>query len=158
VIINLKYDSRLKTLLPDTFILLSSSGLAIHESVTGIVLHGSRGLAGGARIESDVDLSLIVDINTTTHLKIEHLLENVTRTTLDQWQGKVGLDIASVFDKRGCQLKCFYTTAWDEALCKQCGKDCFGLYKIQKGFNGFVNNAGIQVQRMYPCLLIWHRE
>ncbi len=158
MITNLKYDPQLKNLLPDTYILLNTSGLVIHESVSSIVLHGSRGLAGGARTDSDIDLSLIVDINTTNHSEIENLLEKVTRATLDRWQSNVELDIVTVFDERGCQLKCFHTTTWDVNLCKQFGTDCFGLYKVQKGFNGFVNNAGIQVQRMYPCILIWHRE
>ena len=37
------------------------------------------------------------------------------------------------------------------------GVDCFGLYKVQKGFNGILQNAGVQVKRMYPCLKIWQR-
>jgi hypothetical protein len=55
-------------------------------------------------------------------------------------------------------LKCFDRTAWDEHLCPLGGVDCFGLYKIQKGFNGFVTNAGVQVKKMYPCLTIWRRH
>lgn len=38
------------------------------------------------------------------------------------------------------------------------GVGCFGLYKLQKGFSGFVENAGIEVRRMYPCLKIWQRR
>jgi hypothetical protein len=35
--------------------------------------------------------------------------------------------------------------------------NCLGLYKTQKGFQGLVTDAGIQVKLMYPCLKIWQR-
>lgn len=158
MISNLNFEKELETLLPETFSLLNSSGLAIHEKVIYVVLHGSRGLAGGARLDSDIDLSLIVDINTLSQPSIKALLERVTAITLEQWQSHVELDLAVIFDSRSCNLKCFRRKAWDETLCIQGGEDCFGIYKINKGFSGFINNAGIQVQRMYPCLVIWHRK
>ena len=158
MITNLAFNPQLKILLPDTFALINSSGLVVHEKVVSVILHGSRGLARCARHDSDIDLSLIVDVSKTPRHKIGCLLEEILRFTLDCWHGSVELDIACVFDNRDCQLKCFYTTEWNEAFCKQGGKDCFGLYKIQKSFHGFVDNAGLQIQKMHPCLLIWHRQ
>jgi hypothetical protein len=75
--------------------------------------------------------------------------------TRENWQGAVEADLAVVFDVRNCGLKCFEQTARDERLCSLGGIDCFGLFKIQIGFDGFVTNAGVQVKRMYPCLKIW---
>jgi hypothetical protein len=72
--------------------------------------------------------------------------------------GYVEPDIAIVFDKRDCLLKCFYTTAWNETLCNGDGKDCFGIYKVLKNFKGLQEDSGVQVQKMYPCLLIRQRE
>jgi hypothetical protein len=82
------------------------------------------------------------------------------------WQATVEADLAVVFDTRQCGLRCFDQTTWNEQLCvngggagggAEIGVDCFGLYKVQKGFNGILRNAGVQVKRMYPCLKIWQR-
>jgi hypothetical protein len=73
--------------------------------------------------------------------------------------------LAVVFDTRQCGLVCFEQTTWNVQLCasggdaegRAGGGDCFGLYKVQKGFNGIIQNAGVQVKRMVPCLKIWQR-
>jgi len=64
----------------------------------------------------------------------------------------------AAFDVRNCSLNCFEHTLWDEGICQQGGADCFGLYKISRGFHGLVSNAGIQVKLIYPCLKIWQKE
>ena len=53
--------------------------------------------------------------------------------------------------------KCFDRKSSDERLCLQGGVDCFGLYKVQKGFKGLVTNTDVQVRLMYPFLKIWQR-
>jgi hypothetical protein len=155
LISNLTFEPALAALLPDTHALLSSSNLTVHPSVSKIVLHGSRGLAGGCRLYSDIDLSLIVDIQRGQ--TSESLFLDVTKTTLDHWQAAIEIDLAVVFDQKKCGLKCFEQTTWNQDFCQLGGMDCFGLYKIQKGFNGMVSNAGIQVRLMVPCLKIWQR-
>jgi hypothetical protein len=154
-----QYVPELGLRLPSTLELLRSSNLVVHESVSAIILHGSRGLKGGARPDSDIDLSLTVDIPlvTDSESRVEHL-HSVSETTLRHWKGPVELDLAVVFDMRSCGLKCFEWTAWDAQSCFQGGRDCFGLYKIQKGFSGLVTGAGVQVKLMYPCWKIWSRE
>ena len=154
---NLILRNELKELLPDTYHLLNTSDMTVHEKVTDIVLHGSRGLAGGARPDSDIDLTLITDTRDASETELEELLEKVTLTTLDSWQGDVELDLAVVFDSRNCGLKCFYTGVIDETLCPEVGTDCFGLYKIQKGFTGLVHGIGVDIQKMFPCTVIWSR-
>jgi hypothetical protein len=62
-----------------------------------------------------------------------------------------------IFETRARGLHCFTQTDWHEGLCVIGGVDCFGLYKVQKGFRGLVANAGIEVRRMVPCLEIWRR-
>lgn len=151
----MKFDRRLESCLPETFALLSVSKLAIHPCVSSIVLHGSRGLGGGFRPDSDIDLSLIVDL--PQEQDADPLLAEVTQTSLDLWQGTIELDLAVIFDLNKCGLGCFEQAAWNPDLCQAGGVDCFGLYKTQKGFHGRVANAGIQVRRMYPCLRIWQR-
>lgn len=145
-------------LLPVTCALLRSSNLVVHPTVSRIILHGSRGLAGGYRPDSDIDLSLIVENPPgLAPSGDEMLLHDVLETTLRHWQSPIELDLAAIFDMRACDLKCFDQTRWDEKLCAKGGVDCFGLYKTQKGFNGMVTNAGVQVKMMYPCLKIWQR-
>ena len=149
------FETNFAASLPETYALLLSSNLTVHPLVSRIILHGSRGLAGGCRPDSDIDLSLVVDLPPDTDT--ERQLQDVLETTLSQWHGPVELDLAVVFDIRGCDLKCFDWRVWSEQACKLGGTDCFGLYKTQKGFNGLVTNAGIQVKLMYPCLKIWQR-
>ncbi len=152
---SLTFEPALAELLPETNALLSSANLTVHPSVSKIVLHGSRGLAGGCRLNSDIDLSLIVDVGQGQIS--ESLFLEVTKTTLDHWQAAVEIDLAVIFDLKKCGLKCFEQTTWNQDFCQLGGMDCFGLYKIQKGFNGIVTNAGIQVRLMVPCLKIWQR-
>jgi hypothetical protein len=85
------------------------------------------------------------------------MLREVVQVTLSSWQSDIELDLAIVFDVRKCGLVCFEQNAWNDRLCGIGGVDCFGLFKTQKGFDGFVTNAGVQVNRMYPCLKIWSR-
>lgn len=107
---------------------------------------------------SDIDLSLIVDtLPPSAQANLEFFLRNVLETTRSQWQSAIEPDLAVVFETRRCALKCFNQTAWNNQLCTIGGVDCFGLYKVGKGFNGFVTNAGVQVKRMYPCFKIWQR-
>ncbi len=153
-----QFESQFASSLPATYALLTASNLTVHESVSRVTLHGSRGLAGGYRPDSDIDLSLIVEtgqVSAQSHL--EALLQDVWATILGNWQSPIEADVAVVFDVRGCGLKCFDQTAWDDQLCQQSAVDCFGLYKAQKGFSGIVTHSGVQVKRMYPCLTIWRR-
>lgn len=153
-----KFEPVLAARLPDTHALLLRANLTVHPAVSRVVLHGSRGLAGGYRPDSDIDLSLIVDLPAQDGPSgMEALMQAVYETTQMYWQAGVEADLALVFDILACGLKCFDQTAWREDLCSD-GVDCFGLYKVQKGFSGFVSNAGIQVMQMYPCLRIWRRD
>ena len=152
----LNFEPQFALSLPETYALITLSNLTVHPSVSRVILHGSRGLAGGYRSDSDIDLSLIVDTPQDPNMK--DLLHGVLETTLNHWQSPIELDLAVIFDVRNCELKCFDQSAWNEQICKSGGVDCFGLYKTQKGFNGLVTNVGVQVKLMYPCLKIWQRR
>jgi hypothetical protein len=152
------FQNQFATRLPETYGLLISGGLFVHPAVSRMTLHGSRGLAGGCRPDSDIDLSLLLDPGAVSAAKdLVTLLRDVLRETLMHWRGPVELDLAAIFETRGCALKCFEVSAYDARLCDIGGLDCFGLYKVQGGFDGFVANAGVEVRRMYPCLEIWRR-
>jgi hypothetical protein len=153
------FEPLLASSLPTTYALLRSSNLTLHPAISCVILHGSRGLAGGYRPDSDIDLSLRVDLPSgIAAQELPVLLREVLETTIHNWQNTIGVDLAAIFDIRDCKLKCFERTSWAAQLCTSGGIDCFGLYKIQKGFNGYVTNAGVQVKRMYPCLKIWQRK
>jgi hypothetical protein len=152
------FEPTLASALPATFELLMSSNLVIHPGVSRITLHGSRGLAGGYRPLSDIDLSLIVDVlPPPAQVNLESFFLDILETIRSQWQSAIEPDLAVIFETGRCALKCFDQTVWNPHFCTIGGVDCFGLYKVGKGFNGFVTDAGIQVKRMYPCLKIWQR-
>lgn len=154
----LNFSPALVQRLPETCALLQSANLVVHPLVKRVVLHGSRGLAGGARPDSDIDLSLIVDLPASLGAaQLEPLLHAVFQTTFHAWRSAIEPDLAVIFETRACGLHCFTQTRWQDDLCPIGGRDCFGLYKIQKGFSGLVANAGIEVRRMIPCLEIWRR-
>jgi hypothetical protein len=150
------FEPDFEATLPQTYALITSGCFVVHPAVSRITLHGSRGLGGGCRPDSDIDLSLIVDALQTSD--INGYLQEVIFTTSSHWQGEVELDLAVIFDTRNCRLACFEQRKWDDEICLIGGMDCFGLYKIHKGFTGLVRNAGIQVPLMYPCLKIWQRQ
>lgn len=149
----LDFHPQLAAVLPQTCSILKGSNLTVHACVSRIILHGSRGLANRFRADSDIDLSLIVDIPPGD----VDLFRDIYETTRGHWKSAIELDLAVVFDKNQCGLKCFDQTTWNTDVCKSDGIDCFGLYKIGKGFDGWVSNAGIRVRRMYPYLKIWER-
>lgn len=153
------FDPDFERLLPEAYTLIRRSNLVVHDAVEQIFLLGSRGLGGGYRPDSDVDLSLMVNVQQLPGRDPdrEHLLRNVLDTSLSQWQGSVETDFAAVFDTSDCcGLRCFQTRDYDPEIIRDRGIDCFGTFKIQRGFNGYVTQ-GVQLARMYPLLRIWHR-
>ena len=153
------FEPVLEELLPETCAVLSAARLTVHPSVTHVVLHGSRGLARRWRADSDIDLTLVAD-RPAEHSSSD--LERAMRETLamarGNWSGGVEVDLAVVFDVRGCGLHCFESREWRADLCSIGGQDCFGLYKEQRGYGGLVTNAGVEVRRMFPCLVVWRRS
>ena len=112
------FEPQLASLLPATYHLLMSANLTVHPMVSQIILHGSRGLAGGYRPDSDIDLSLLVDTPTVSDQPgLETMLQEVVETTLHHWQAAIEADLAIVFDTRRCELRCFDQTTWNEQLC-----------------------------------------
>ncbi|MBI5667610.1 MAG: hypothetical protein HZC41_06345 [Chloroflexi bacterium] len=143
-------------LLPETYAIVAAGNLTVHDGVKLVVLEGSRGLDGYPRPDSDVDVSLVVDSAAlpADEPARENFLREVISTTLDHWRGVVELDMAAVFDI-GYGLALFERRDYDPALERDGG--CFGIYKTQKGFNGYVPQAIIDLKRVYPMLVIWRR-
>lgn len=132
--------------LHETADILEHGGLVVHPAVDFLSLEGSRGPKGGYRPDSDLDLGLILrpDVRPT-----EDLCREVLTRALDNWRSRVELDAAVVFDRQGCGLKCFDQRTYRPGLCDG-GLDCVGLYKIQRGFEGFVPACGVTVELLYP--------
>lgn len=149
----------LSLLIPETEALLRIANLTLHEAVCQVTLLGSRGLAGGARPDSDIDLSLMVDVRMLPMDEPQRvqILRDILDTTLRQWRGTVDVDLAAVFDLGSCcGMRCFNERDWNDAVIRGRGMDCFGIYKIQHGFNGYVTE-GVRLDAMYPLLPIWRR-
>jgi hypothetical protein len=144
--------------LPDTYRLLASSRIVVHPSVRKITLHGSCGPAGGYRDDSDIDLCLVTDICCTApeDETTGSLLKEVLRTSLDNSECSVDLDLAAVFDRKNCGLTCFDVNDYPHLKCSKSATGCIGIYKIQKCFTGFVPPI-TDVKAMYPLLTIWER-
>ena len=138
----------------ETEIILKESNLVVNDSISKIVLMGSRGVLGGSRPDSDIDLGFILN----PELKpSEGICRNANELSLSRWTGDIELDTAIVFDKMGCGLPCFEKQKFDSKICNN-DKDCVGLFKIQKGFTGFVPEIGIETKNIFPILTIWDRK
>jgi predicted nucleotidyltransferase len=152
------YKPELKEKLPETYRLLTAAHLKVHPRVKKITLHGSRGPAGKYRDDSDIDLCLVTDIDIQV-LPIEEcgaLLRKVLQTTLESSKCPVELDLAAVYDNVGCGLRCLAVNDYKQLKCRTEQAGCLGIYKIQKGFDGFVPPI-IEVRKMYPYMTIWQR-
>lgn len=144
----------------ETYQILQSGHLFMPPAVNQVTLHGSRGLAGKFRSDSDIDLSLLISSTEPPEINngFEKLCIEVLDVTLTHWKSEIELDLAVIFPLHACNLACFQVNNYDPALCSLGGVDCFGIYKIQKGFSGFVLNAGIQVEKMYPLITVWKKN
>jgi hypothetical protein len=139
--------------------LLRSSNLTVHPAVYQVVLSGSRGPKGGCRPDSDIDLSLFVTLNSGMEgIHQAEILREVLETTLNSWKAPVELDIVAVFDKQDCGLRCFQAFDHSDGLCPKMADDCLGLYKLQKGFAGYVPPIGVQIRKIFPWIIVWERE
>ena len=156
----LPLDPQGMQLVQETYRILRAGNLVVHPSVTAVVLGGSRGPNNCYRPDSDIDLSLIVDSGgLAVGPKLGQLLDDVLQTTLKNWRGEVELDLAAVFDMHACGLKCFGQSGpFDLSICGGSGRDCFGIYKIQRGFSGFVPPFGVLVEKINPSLILWQKN
>jgi predicted nucleotidyltransferase len=153
-----KFSREFVDLLPETHELLLKSNMVIHDAVVKIILHGSRGLKGGARIDSDIDLSLVVDGSLYTSARDKHaLMYAVIETTRIAWTGEIICDLAALYDRSGCGLSCLNHNQYEPALC-ECTLDCIGLFKMQKEFSGFVSGPIVDCSKMYPLISVWEKE
>lgn len=149
----------LKNLLPITYDILNEANLVVHPYVNKIVLSGSRGLSNCFREDSDIDLSLLVDLQLLdSEVNKEKVLKEVLDVTLNNWISRVELDTVAVFDICSCKLACFNYENYSDVICKDGGTDCLGLYKIQKGFCGLVPKIGISISLIHPIITVWERE
>ncbi|NQT60967.1 MAG: hypothetical protein HQ557_18520 [Bacteroidetes bacterium] len=146
-----------RTELPESYNILTSGGLYIDNRVKAVLLSGSRGPSGGYRVDSDIDISLVLDNNLLSNpIEKELELRSILSITMEKWNSHIELDTALLFDTKNCGFSCFlhYPQKND---CKLNDKDCFGIYKLQKGFYGFVPKIGIEVEKIFPIRLVWQR-
>ena len=72
--------------------------------------------------------------------------------------GAVDVDLAAVFDtQRLLRLALLQSARVGRRWSSGRGIDCFGIYKIQRGFDGYVTE-GVHLDKIYPLLVIWHAD
>lgn len=153
-----EFSPLLEQRLPETHALLRYGGLNLHDAVTRVTLHGSRSLRGRPRPDSDLDLSLVVEPSRLAMARDQAaFLRAVLTTTVQAWRGTIDLDLAAIFDKSDCGLRCLDHESFSPGVCVR-DVDCMGLFKIQKGFDGFVPGSLLDVKKMYPLITIWRRQ
>ncbi len=151
------FDQEFEQRLPQTAALLRAGNLVLHSAVERVVLTGSRGPGGRPRPDSDIDLSLIVATESLPggEPEREQLLRAVLETTLAAWHGPIECDLAAIFDERTCGLRCLAGQLEAPPPCAHADSCRFGLFKLQKGFSGYVPWSMIVLERIYPVLEIW---
>jgi hypothetical protein len=150
------FHPHLRARCPATHAVLVEGRLVLHDAVERVTLHGSRGHGGRPRTDSDVDLALRVsDSALRSAPDPAALLRAVLTTTLERWCGALELDLAAVFDRGGCGLGCLTDPAFDVAGCTSNGS--LGVFKVQRGFDGFVEAAAVDCRRLQPIVLVWAR-
>ena len=148
----------LQSTLPETHALLLRGPLVIHDAIRSLTLHGSRGLGGHPRPDSDMDLALIVDEKRLGgDVEPESLLRDVLQTALTGWNGRVEVDLAAIYDREKCGLNCLSAVEHNFHGCART-TDCMGACKIQRGFNGYVDTRDLDCREMQPSMVIWERN
>jgi hypothetical protein len=154
VISTRQFEPELTSELPDTRDLLLEANLVVHEAVSLITLHGSRGRLRGARSDSDVDLAFLVESDQISDNR-ESLFRDILKTTLQNWTGSVEVDLSVMFDKNNCDLHCMRGDGRAPVPCEDHALGCLGLYKIQKGFDGYVPDHIVDRSKITPYMIIW---
>ena len=157
---NTTFTHSLEHLLPQPPPLLGGAALPPPPAGEGGVLSVPGPGGGRPRPDSDVDLSLVVAPNSLpgSEPAREQLLRAVLVASLSTWSGAVECDLAAVFDTRGCGLRCLAGQLDAPPTCAHQGGCRFGIYKLQKGFAGYIPWSMIELGRMYPVLEIWRRS
>jgi hypothetical protein len=154
------FEPEFAALLPESHDLICAAKLTLHPRVRFVTLHGSRGPAGGAQPGSDVDLCLHTDLSAAGQslAGLEATLYEVLQTTLTHWRGPVNVDLAAMFDVKPNGQSWFEESKHDATATTRRGLEGFGLYKMQKGFTGFVPSGTLTPDKMAPFLVIWRRD
>ncbi|NHZ87382.1 MAG: hypothetical protein GWP19_16190 [Planctomycetia bacterium] len=143
--------------LPATYDIIVDGNLTFDDRIKMAFISGSRGPSNCYHPKSDIDISLVLDQEMVNNpLQCENDLSEIIGLTVNNWNSSVEIDIALLFAINSCDFECFYTFP-DEHGCKLISPDCFGIYKIQKGFDGFVPKIGVDVDKVFPIGMIWSR-
>ncbi len=98
-----EFRPELATLLPETHDLLRAAHVTLHDAVCQVTLLGSRGLAGNYHAASDIDLSLMVDVNKLPPTEPERgiTLRSVLETALNAWKAPVDVECVVLISECG---------------------------------------------------------
>ncbi|MCL2474637.1 MAG: hypothetical protein FWF37_00650 [Chloroflexi bacterium] len=146
--------------LPKTYEILSSGGFNVHAAVIAVSICGSRGLKKSYAADYDIDLWMEVDIRTipTNEELAKDFLDSVLDTTLDNWQGHLPLDIFIAFDIADCGLHCLKSAAFKQCTLNVSMTDCFGVYRRNDNFRGFLNGKECRIEKLLPFMLVWRKN
>ena len=151
-----KYSNDFISDLPRTYEILQSGEFSVHESVVKVAIYGSHGLDKRARIDSDINLWLVVNASLIPReeKKAMDFLDSVLDETLSNWKGHNSLDLFVVFDIAGCHLKCL-DKEFTSCTVNQSMTDCLGIYRSSALFRGFLNNEGCNIKEALPFCTVY---
>jgi len=148
------YDADFIKALPKTYKILSSGGLNVHAAVTAVAVCGLRILNKSHIANYDIDLWL--EIGTRTIPADEKLakdfIDSILDTTLNNWQERLSLNIFIAFGIVNCDLCCLKTTGFKQCSINASMTDCFGVYRRDDNFHGFLNGAGCNIGDLLPFM------
>ena len=130
--------------------IIQQGNLRLHPSVVAAAIEGSRGPKNCFRDNSDLDVSLVLSPNAApTAQRCAAVLAH----SQTHWHSETELDLAVLFDKNACGLACLAANTTAGLPCDK-GVDCIGIYKRSKGFSGFVQGIGLNLEDVFPILYI----
>lgn len=151
------FESGFEQAFPALCGLFRSAPLTVHEGIMAVTLHGSRGPAGGAQENDDLDIGLLVDRYLYPEAENDdELVKEMLFTTLAYWRQKPDLDAKVIFDIRGCGLTCF-RNMYAPSQCSG-GIGCFKVYGMLEGKARFALNGDFNIKQIYPCITVWKRQ
>lgn len=125
--------------------------------IKAVILSGSRGPSNSYRNDSDIDISLIVNEDQIMDpFMYEPEFKSILNHLLRSWKHEVVLDTALLFPVKNCAFECFFKKTANISCTNQ-ELDCFGVFKIQKKFEGFVPKMGLDVNKVMPIEVLWKK-
>ena len=82
----------------------------------------------------------------------------VFETSISNWHGPMDIDLAAICPLYAGDLDIFENTKFDAHRFPSSAAGHFALFKVKKWFDGFVAGEEVQLEKMYPCMIVWRKR